>query len=441
MAQDPDAYPADAVHTSHYILPYDLIGRRDRVLILGSGAGNDTASALFQGARFVRAVEIDPQIVRWGKERHPNHPYTSANVSAEVEDARAWLHRDSEKYDLIWIGLLDAQTGSSAYTSVRLDHYVYTRESMQEIRDHLAPGGIAVVYFGIAGRLWIADRLANTLRETYGTYPLAMRVVSESPCLGSGGFMLMAGNPEDVAKAKARAMAKPLSARMVLPVESWPGTMEPASDDWPYFYLKGRGVPKYHVVVGLACLLLAFVLGWRLRLGMDFSRLTMILLGMGFMLLEISGVSRAALLYGTTWAVNSYVVASILGMALLANFVASRFRYFPFGWPLIGLLASLGLLTWLPPAWFLGFSLPMRIVAGGLFLALPVFFSGLVFVRQWSQLKQKDVALGYNMIGSLVGGVLSMLSMWLGFKALLMITIAIYIAAFVSGRRGAGSSS
>ena len=48
----------------------------------------------------------------------------------------------------------------------------------------------------------------------------------------------------------------------------------------------------------------------------------MLLLGMGFMLLEVVGVSRAALYFGTTWTVNAYIVGAIflfvLALALLA---------------------------------------------------------------------------------------------------------------------------
>jgi hypothetical protein len=63
---------------------------------------------------------------------------------------------------------------------------------------------------------------------------------------------------------------------------------------------------------------------------------TMLLLGAGFMLLEVAGVSRAALLFGTTWTVNAYVVGAILGMILLANLAASRMRVVPGGWPFAG---------------------------------------------------------------------------------------------------------
>ena len=45
----------------------------------------------------------------------------------------------------------------------------------------------------------------------------------------------------------------------------------------------------------------------------------MFLLGAGFMLLETKGVVHMALLFGSTWVVNSIVFASILLMILLSN--------------------------------------------------------------------------------------------------------------------------
>ena len=45
----------------------------------------------------------------------------------------------------------------------------------------------------------------------------------------------------------------------------------------------------------------------------------MFFLGAGFMLLETKGVVHMALLFGSTWIVNSIVFAAILLMALLGN--------------------------------------------------------------------------------------------------------------------------
>ena len=55
-------------------------------------------------------------------------------------------------------------------------------------------------------------------------------------------------------------------------------------------------------------------------------RLPYFLLGAAFFLLETSNVVRMALLYGSTWWVNTVVFAGILLLVLLANLTAARYR-------------------------------------------------------------------------------------------------------------------
>ena len=74
-------------------------------------------------------------------------------------------------------------------------------------------------------------------------------------------------------------------------------------------------------------------------------------------------------------------------------------------------------------------------VVGGGFLALPVFFSGLIFVTAWAATGRKDLALGSNLLGSLLGGVASILSMAVGFRALTFLTLAVYLGALLQLRR------
>src|SRR5262249_8159377 len=40
----PDLYPPGEIRRSHYVLPYEVIGARERVLVAGAGTGNDVAA-------------------------------------------------------------------------------------------------------------------------------------------------------------------------------------------------------------------------------------------------------------------------------------------------------------------------------------------------------------------------------------------------------------
>jgi SAM-dependent methyltransferase len=432
-AARPDLYPPQEIPRSQYVLPFRLAGPRGRVLVVGSGAGNDVAGALAAGAWAVDAVEIDPMIARLGREHHPSKPYAAPAVHLFVTDARAYFRSASGPYDLIWFGLLDSHTTPSAYANVRLDHFVYTRESLAEARRLLAPSGVVTLLFE-AETPWIADRLARLLRDTFAEPPLALWVRGGSRCLGWGGLLLVGGSAEALSAVRARALADADIAPRVLPADVFAFRTPPTTDDWPYLYLPRAVVPRYHIVVAVAALAVAAVFLRRVRAPGAGVDATMVLLGAGFMLLEVSGVSRAALLFGTTWTVNAYVVGAILGMILVANLAASRMRVSPSGWPFAGLLASLLALALVPAAVFTALPLPARILVGGGFLALPVFFSGLVFVTAWSAEERRDLALGSNLIGSLVGGVASMLTMVVGFRGLTFLTLAVYLAALLTLR-------
>jgi hypothetical protein len=208
------------------------------------------------------------------------------------------------------------------------------------------------------------------------------------------------------------------------------------TDDWPYIYLEHRSLPTYHILVALACLAIGFVLRRRLFTGKEPLDLAMLLLGAGFMLVEVSGVSRAAQIFGTTWAVNAYIVGTILALILLANLTAHRISYRLTGWPLVGLLVSLVLLALFPANWIAGLPAALRVVVGGLFLSTPVYFAGLFFVKLWAQSERRDLAFGSNLLGSLLGGIASMLSMLVGFRALTLLTLAIYLGVvFIVHRR------
>jgi SAM-dependent methyltransferase len=434
MAEDTWRYPPAELRTSHYRLPHELVGQRDDVLVVGSGAGNDVAAALEAGARSIQAVEIDPTVVRLGRELHPDQPYASPRVTVSIDDARAFFRQRTGPYDLIWFGLLDSHTTPSAYSNVRLDHFVYTRESLADMKRLLKPSGVVVLFFE-AQTPWIGQRLARLMSLTFGEEPLAFQVRSGSLCLGWGGLLLVGGSTEAMAPLRARLAGDAELQSRVVDVGRLPRDVPVTTDDWPYLYLRSPHLPPYYLLVAAASLLLALLLRHQLFKPGESLDPIMLLLGMGFMLLEVVGVSRAALLFGTTWTVNAYIVGAIFAMILLANLVASRRDVAEEAWPTLGLLLSIAALTVVPGAVLASLPLPARVLVGGGFLTLPVFFSGLVFVSAWARAVRRDLALGSNLLGSLLGGIASMLTLVIGFRSLMLLALAVYLGAILLLRR------
>src|SRR5579863_3634235 len=156
-----------AAEENPYNLPFRFATPSPRVMIVGSGTGNDVAGALRHHSSAIDAVEIDPAILAIGKREHPEHPYDSPLVSIYVTDARAFLKRSSQRYDLVLFGLLDSHTQLSDYSNMRIDNFVYTEESFREASALLAPGGVLFVKFYVSHK-FVGRRLAEILTRTFG---------------------------------------------------------------------------------------------------------------------------------------------------------------------------------------------------------------------------------------------------------------------------------
>ena len=399
---------------SQYDLPYLFKKAPERVLIVGAGAGNDVAGALRGGAAHVDAVEIDPAIQRLGAEFHPERPYGDPRVRVTIDDARSFFKRTRERYDLICFGLLDAHGTSSQYNNMRIDHYVYTRESFQEARALLKPGGVMTVAFE-AQRPWIAQRLRGNLREAFGDEPLVFKVPFGR--LGWGGSVFVAGFPIE-GLARDPALARFAAGHP--PEAASPATVAPTTDDWPYLYLERRAVPKlFLAVLGVLALLILATGGFLVPAGFRLDR-RLFFLGAGFLLLEFQNISRTMLFFGSTWLVNTITIAAILALILLANLGVERLRWrktVPFYAGLgLSLLASA-----LAPAtgW-----------TGVLLLNLPLFFASAIFTISFRDTREKDAGFASNLLGAAVGGMLETASFVVGIRWTLALAAGLYALSF-----------
>ena len=156
-----------------YLKPLKLVPRIDTALVLGSGTGNDVALLLQLGAKHIDAVEIDPTILTLGKALHFQQPYSDPRVSAHVNDARAFLRRTRQHYDLIVLGTLDSHTLLSGMSSLRLDNYVYTVEAFQSARARLKPHDHVVTYHE-SPFPYVAAKIHRVLTEAFGKEPMVL---------------------------------------------------------------------------------------------------------------------------------------------------------------------------------------------------------------------------------------------------------------------------
>jgi SAM-dependent methyltransferase len=167
-------FPAALAYPLPYLFERDTRGEPFAdVLVIGAGSGNDVSRALQWGARHVDAVEIDPVILRLGKRDHPDRPYQDPRVTTYSDDGRNFLRSSDRQYDLIVYALVDSLVLHSSYSNLRLESFLFTREALADVRRHLRPGGLFVMY-NFFRQGWIVGRLHEELRGTFGTEPLVL---------------------------------------------------------------------------------------------------------------------------------------------------------------------------------------------------------------------------------------------------------------------------
>ena len=388
------------------------------VLIVGAGSGNDVAIALSRGAAHVDAVEIDPSLYRLGRDRHPDRPYQDPRVDVWIEDGRAFLHDSDRTYDLVLYAIPDSLTVLAGQSSLRLESYLLTKEAMREVRDHLKPDGVLAMYHYYLPP--VVDRYADALTEVFG----------ERPCLelapGSGS------RPRTVLTVSVRPDGLVCERRW-----SRPATVPSAvTDDHPFAYLVGRGIPAFYQVTLLA-ILLGSVIAVRLTAG-PFGAMRpfvdLFFMGAAFLLLETSNVVRFALLFGTTWFVNALVFAGILASVFLAIEVARRVRFRRPASLYVALFATLAIAWAIPPGSLLGLDPVPRFVAAVALGFGPVFIANLVFADRFRDVSASGIAFGTNLLGAIGGGILEYGALVVGYRALLIVVALLYALAFVTGR-------
>ena len=435
LAADPRTFPLELNGLSQYDIPLLVHPDPKSMLIVGAGSGNDAAGGLRHGVESITAVDIDPAILALGRDLHPERPYSSPRVQVVNDDARSFFATTDDMYDVIAFGLLDSHT-TTALTTARLDNYVYTREGLLAARSRLAEGGVMVLTFS-PQYSFVADRIELQLEQTFNQQPIVFHIPANS--YGVGGIMFITGDLANVQKQLDQnptlaAYIKRLQATDPVPLL---GNTRITTDDWPYLYLESPRIPiLYFLLMGLIVLILArSYRKWEARNRVRIRSRAFwhfFFLGSAFLLLEVQNISKASVVLGNTWQVNTVIITGILLMALLANWIAYRFPTLPLPPVYFLLIGTCLALYYVDLARFAALPYFAKAIIIGPLTSLPMLFSGIVFVRSFSTSNERSNALGANLIGALVGALLLSITFITGIKALLLVVAGLYLLSLLS---------
>ena len=411
-----------------YNMPYHFYQNPPAVLVLGSGMGNDVAAALRNGAGRVTAVEIDPMIIQLGRRLHPEHPYSDPRVTIVNDDARSYMQNAKDRFDLITFSLLDSHTTSSHYSNIRIDNYVYTREALTAAKQLLKPDGVMVLKFQV-GKPFIAGRLKATLTDVFGVEPIQFSV--DKSFNVSPGTFFVSGNQSRIAQAiQEPGLKHHIETHANVPIQ--PASI--TTDDWPFFYQHAPGLPSSVILISLVLTIVCWQLTKRTAVPMRECTWPFFFLGAGFMLMESQIVSRMALLFGTTWVVNSITISGLLLLIVGANILERAGLRLATPAVYACLFATILIAYFVPVQALLAESRALKIAGAILVLCSPVLFASILFIRMFAAARFTGSALGSNLLGALVGGLLESLSLWIGLRALLFLALLLYAAAYFASR-------
>jgi hypothetical protein len=289
----------------------------------------------------------------------------------------------------------------------------------------LQPNGVlALSFFYYQG--WQMARVFDALWKANGEMP----VVVHSLGTGSNNLVVFAGPGAQ----RAELLNHPYVVAHNASDMVGNGSVEPTTDDWPFLYLKKRALPSGYFSMLIVVLGIGYMVSLRgTRLSTARADWAMFLFGVGFMLLETKVMAKIALLVSATWIVTTFVIAAVLLMILLANLTVAKASRVSLPLAFSGIFLAV-LFDWI----FRISSRPLvaqplaNLLISLFLLVIPVFFAAIAFAEVLKGRSTTSTALGYNLFGAMVGGVLEYFSTIWGINNLNLLCIAAYMCAAIA---------
>jgi spermidine synthase len=118
--------------------------KAESVLVLGAGTGNDVLQASYHQVPKIDAVELNYQLADLLVNKYADFSgdiYHQPGITLHIDEARGFINRTRDKFDVIQIALLDSYSASTAGLYALSENYIYTKEAIQEYLSRLTSEG------------------------------------------------------------------------------------------------------------------------------------------------------------------------------------------------------------------------------------------------------------------------------------------------------------
>jgi SAM-dependent methyltransferase len=334
----------------------------ERALVIGPGGGRDILLARMAGYGHVRAVEVNPDLVELVRRQSVYNGDLFGprdDIEVIVDEGRSFVRRDDGRYELVMLSLPVTHTSRSRDGFALTESFLLTAEALLEYVDALSPTGELVI---IAHDEAAVLRLLTTaISAMAGRGHSARDVMARSYVLGSFPYPVFVLRQDPGTAERSRAMMAEARQRGYSLVSSYfpkiaiPGAVSPVlqaleqgrmsvedlvrqaaergvdisvvRDDSPFFHHFEVGPPAAVTAVAAIAAVLALVVlvgsaagAWRGRTrshGRFLYPGLFFLLGLGFMLIEVSFIQRFMLYLGQPVHVLAVVLFALLfGMSI-----------------------------------------------------------------------------------------------------------------------------
>jgi spermidine synthase len=187
-------------------------------LVIGGGEGATVREILrYPSIRRVVMVDIDAEVVELCKRHLPEMhqgAFEDPRTEFRAEDARGYLERTPDRFDLIVVDLVEPLEEGPACL-------LFTREFYQLVRDHLTPNGAMTMQAGMTkvGELDFFTSIHRTLREVF---PVVAGYQTFISCFGIPWGFIAAGRSEPRALS-VNEVDRRIADRVKEPLAYWDG--------------------------------------------------------------------------------------------------------------------------------------------------------------------------------------------------------------------------